>query len=374
MKTSHPSLLGDDARHSRYIQTAQRRGYRFIASESSKSVSHSPSRPGVVVGRDGALARLHAAWAAAQAGQRQLVFVSGDAGAGKSTLIARFAATSGARVAFGQCIEHYGRGEPYMPVLEALNLLCRAVGGEAVVRALREVAPTWLLQLPWFVSEGDRRHLRREAAGATQDRMLREFGELVDRMPIGWPVLLVLEDLHWSDQATVQLLGYLAHRRAPAAFMVLGTLRPTELVLEEHPLERLRQQLRERRLCAEIDLESLRRPDQHQRMLGVASVRHREPGSSRAPARLIHGRCIVPRGSRPGGPARAVRGERQQPSRDRQVLHEHRQLHRIGESMVEHGAGNEGERGQHRRCEPCAIAEQEGESGPQFQDDDRRQE
>lgn len=257
--------LGDDARESHFIETAPRRGYRFIATLTDTP----PAAPmavaakdlAVLVGRDRALGQLRTAWAAAQRGQRQMVFVLGDAGVGKSAVIERFVAESGARVAFGQCIEHYGSGEPYMPVLEALNVLCRVDGGDVVVRAMREVAPTWLLQLPWFVSDEDRRNLQREAAGATQDRMLREFGELVDRIPMEWPVLLVLEDLHWSDHATVQLLGYLAHRRGPAPFMVLGTFRPTELILEDHPLAGLRQQLRSRRLATELDLESLSEAD-----------------------------------------------------------------------------------------------------------------
>lgn len=265
--------LGDNARESQFIETAPRRGYRFIAPlggpvalrttvmEAPSTPKGSVHEPAKVVGRDHSLAQLHAAWAAAQCGQRQLVLVLGDAGVGKSTLIEHFVAGSGARVAFGQCIEHYGSGEPYMPVLEALNILCRTEGGDAVVRAMREVAPTWLLQLPWFVSDEDRRNLQREAAGATQERMLREFGELLDRIPMDWPLLLVLEDLHWSDHATVQLLGYLAHRRGPAAFMVVGSLRPTELVLEDHPLAGLRQQLRTRRLCVELNVESLSEAD-----------------------------------------------------------------------------------------------------------------
>lgn len=269
--------LGDDAREPRIIQTASRRGYRFIATLASEVAA--PATPTTLpaalpvavtalsaldptlVGRAGDLAQLNAAWAAAQRQQRQLVFVLGEAGAGKSTLVERFVAASGAMIAFGQCIEHYGSGEPYMPMLEALNTLCRLEGGTTLIRTMREVAPTWLLQMPWFVSDEDRHKLQREAAGATQDRMLREFGELVDRMPRETPVLLVLEDLHWSDHATVQLLGYLAHRRGPAGLMVLGTLRPTELVLEEHPLGSLRQQLRARRLSIEIDLESLSEAD-----------------------------------------------------------------------------------------------------------------
>ena len=265
--------LGDDARESQFIETAPRRGYRFIATvgelaavrpvaaATPEVLAAAPKALGVLAGRDGELSQLRAAWSSAQRGQRQLVFVLGDAGVGKSTLIERLIAESTARVAFGQCIEHYGSGEPYMPVLEALNVLCRVDGGEVVVRAMRDVAPTWLLQLPWFVKDEDRRNLQLEAAGATQDRMLREFGELVDRLPPDWPVLLVLEDLHWGDHATVQLLGYLAHRRGRAPFMLLGTFRPTELILEDHPLAGLRQELRTRRLCTEIDLESLSEAD-----------------------------------------------------------------------------------------------------------------
>src|SRR6185369_4782066 len=121
--------------------------------------------------------------------------------------------------------------------------------------------PTWLLQLPWFLGSEDRRDLQRETSGATQDRMLREFGELIEHVAADRPVLLVLEDLHWSDHATVQLLGYLARRRRPASIMVLGTFRPTELIIGEHPLAALRQDLRSHRLCTEIDLESFSEAD-----------------------------------------------------------------------------------------------------------------
>src|SRR6202008_206372 len=107
-----------------------------------------------------ALARLQRSLDAARGMQRQLVFVLGEAGAGKSALIDCFAANCGARLAFVQCIKHYGSGEPYMPVLEALNALCRAEGGEAVARTMREVAPSWLLQLPLLLREEERRGLQ----------------------------------------------------------------------------------------------------------------------------------------------------------------------------------------------------------------------
>ncbi|HSW23011.1 MAG TPA: AAA family ATPase, partial [Burkholderiaceae bacterium] len=272
--------LGDDAQQARFIQTAARRGYRFIAPVVEDDLAapapnvtfdRPPPPPvvgrsegttaGALVGRAVALGELHSALAAARQGQRQLVFVLGEAGLGKSALVERFTAGCGARLAFGQCIEHYGSGEPYMPVLDALNALCRAEGGAAVVDAMRVMAPTWLLQLPWFVGDDDRRNLQREAAGATQDRMLREFGELVDRVARDQPLVLVLEDLHWSDGATVQLIAYLARRRGAAALMVLGTFRPAEVIFEEHPLARLRVELRRHLLCREVDLDPLAEAD-----------------------------------------------------------------------------------------------------------------
>jgi DNA-binding winged helix-turn-helix (wHTH) protein/tetratricopeptide (TPR) repeat protein len=255
--------LGDDARESVYIQTVSRRGYRFIAplderddGRAEAAVAEGSSDAGLV-GRTAVLAELNAALKAARRGQRQLVFIVGEAGIGKSTVVERFTSCAGARLAFGQCAEHYGSAEPYLPVLEALNGLCRAPGGEEVVALLRRCAPSWLLQMPWFVHDDDRRELQRQAASVTQDRMLREFGEFIDRAAAEQPLLLVLEDLHWSDHATVQLLAYLARRRGGSALMLLGSFRPAELIVQDHPLSGLRQELRLRRQCREINLEYL---------------------------------------------------------------------------------------------------------------------
>ena len=120
---------------------------------------------------------------------------------------------------------------------------------------LRSVAPTWLLQLPWLCSTDERDVLRRELAGVGADRALREMGEFLDRYAEQRPLLLVTEDLHWSDRATLQLVDYLARRRGGARLMWLATFRLAEVVALDHPLNPLRRELRLHRLCEEIVLD-----------------------------------------------------------------------------------------------------------------------
>jgi len=268
--------LGDDAKDSAYIQTVPRRGYRFIAALDSprpslqtlaaQPVAQTRDRPSVppLIGRTAHRQVLHAALESARAGQKQLVFLVGDAGMGKSVLVETLISEVTTPSACGQCIEHYGESEPYMPVLEALNELCRSNDNGGLVETMRQVAPTWLLQMPWLLSDQDRHLLQREAMGASQDRMLREFGELIDRFTVTQPLLLVLEDLHWSDPATVQLLGYLARRRSRCALMVLATFRPTELILKEHPLSTLRRDLRLRGQCSDVALDFFSEAELHE--------------------------------------------------------------------------------------------------------------
>jgi predicted ATPase len=63
----------------------------------------------------------------------------------------------------------------------------------------------------------ERDALRRELAGVGPERMLREMGELLDRYTGERPLLLVTEDLHWSDRSTLHLIDYIARRRGGGA-------------------------------------------------------------------------------------------------------------------------------------------------------------
>ena len=250
--------LGDNPRKPRFIETVSRRGYRFIAAPSAAAFESQTvgalELPPSFIGRADAMARLRAAWQRASAGQRAVVWVAGEPGIGKTTVIEHFVASLGSVLCVrGQCVEHYGSGEPYMPVLEALAELCRR--DPALPALMRSVAPTWLLQLPWLGSSEEREALRRELAGVGAERMLREMGELLDRYTEQRPLLLVTEDLHWSDRATVQLIDHVARRRGRACVMWLASFRLAHVVALDHPLNPLRRELRLHRLCDEVVLD-----------------------------------------------------------------------------------------------------------------------
>ena len=257
------TALDDDARKPRFIETVSRRGYRFIAPVIAIPITPSAGADAAEIGsphlpsftgRVKPLSRLRRAWDMASSGKRAIVWVAGEPGIGKTTLIEHFVATLGdVAVARGQCVEHYGAGELYLPVLEALSELCR--NDSTLVPLLHAVAPTWLLQLPWLSTPGEREALRRELAGVSPDRMLREVGEVLDRSSERRPLLLVTEDLHWSDRATIQLIDYVARRRGGARLMWLASFRVAEVVALDHPLNSLRHELRLTGLCEEIVLD-----------------------------------------------------------------------------------------------------------------------
>jgi DNA-binding winged helix-turn-helix (wHTH) protein/tetratricopeptide (TPR) repeat protein len=253
-------LLQDDPRKPRFIETVSRRGYRFIApTRPIGPAAHAGAVAGALelpffIGRAQPLAQLRAGWEAACNGKRTITWIAGEPGIGKTTLIERFVADLGDVMCVrGQCVEQYGGGEPYLPVLEALGELCRR--DPSVAALLGTVAPTWLLQLPWLSTAEERDALRRELAGVGADRTLREIGEVLDRYTEHRPLLLITEDLHWSDRATIQLIDYIARRRGSGRLMWLATFRVAEVVAMEHPFNQVRRELRLHRLSEEIALD-----------------------------------------------------------------------------------------------------------------------
>ncbi len=157
----------------------------------------------------------------------------------------------------GQCVEHYGSGEAYLPVLEALGQLCRESSGEQMIALLGRHAPTWLAQMPGVIGDAELETVQRRVQGATQERMLRELAEALEALTATTPLVLVLEDLHWSDYSTLDLVSLLAQHRTPARLLLLGTYRPADVIVSGHPLKAMKQELHVRRQCEELPLRFL---------------------------------------------------------------------------------------------------------------------
>jgi hypothetical protein len=169
-----------------------------------------------------------------------VVFVSGEAGIGKSTLVAAFLEQihqrEGVRVTIGHCVEQYGPGEAYLPLLEATTRLCQGPGREQRRAGLRRYAPSWLVQLPGLVDAAELAQLHGVVHGASRERMLREMVAGAERFTETRGLVVVLEDLHWSDVSTLEWLTTIARRQEQAKLMIIGTYRPPDILASSHPL------------------------------------------------------------------------------------------------------------------------------------------
>jgi DNA-binding winged helix-turn-helix (wHTH) protein/tetratricopeptide (TPR) repeat protein len=259
--------LGDNPKNPQFIETLSRRGYRFIAPVSETTIREiQVSAQPRIVGRDRTLLELRACLHNVLGQQRQVIFVTGEPGIGKTALIDEFQrraadAVPEMRIARGQCIEGYGGTEPFYPMLEALGQLLRESSREELVRILASQAPTWLVQFPALLTRQHRERLQREILGTTRERMLREIGEALETIASVSPLLILFEDLHWVDHATVDLISALARRRNPAQLMLVGTYRPADVPREGNPLKALTSDLLVHQLCHAIALLPLEEAD-----------------------------------------------------------------------------------------------------------------
>ena len=262
-------VLDDDPRQPRFIETLPRRGYRFVgklAPPVSKDPTPAPAPEVELVGREGAIAELWACVRGASAGKPQVVFITGEAGIGKTALAEEFqrrltASGSGWRIAHGQCVEGFGTKEPFYPVLQAVAQLCRAAGGSSVVETIATHAPTWLVQLPAFLTREHRETLKQEILGATRERMLREICEAFQTLSATDPLVLILEDLHWADSSTLDLVSAIARYPISARIVLIATYRSTDLTRSAQPLHALKRDLVARHLCRELVLQPLAEPE-----------------------------------------------------------------------------------------------------------------
>src|SRR5215475_2853254 len=125
--------LADTAATPQYLETVGRQGYQYRLGRAASSLQPAHARP--VVGRQGEVEWLRERWLWAREGRRQCYMLSGEAGIGKTTVVDLFVASlptsSEVGLGRGQCVEIYGEGEPYLPLLEALGQLGQSPHREA---------------------------------------------------------------------------------------------------------------------------------------------------------------------------------------------------------------------------------------------------
>lgn len=138
-----------------------------------------------------------------------------------------------------------------------LGRLCREPDGKRLIDLLAQHAPTWLVQMPALLTTPELEALQRRTHGATRERMLRELAEAVEVLSAERPLVLVLEDLHWGDVSTLDWLAFVARRREPARLLIIGAYRPVEVIVGNHSLKSVKQELQLHGQCAELPLSFL---------------------------------------------------------------------------------------------------------------------
>jgi predicted ATPase/tetratricopeptide (TPR) repeat protein len=244
----------------------ERRAVRLLASRAARpDPPPLPSRlaassSGVFVGRARELQELSARVSESEGGTLRVVLVAGEPGMGKTTLAAhsaRAAHAAGSCVTFGECEE--GVGAPYQPWTAALSYLVRhtdtsVLAGLLAVHAasLRRLLPTEAERLPegeFLAGDPDTERLL----------LMEAVASLLELTSATLPVLVVIDDLHWADATSLQLLRHLVSAPVALRVLILGTYRASDLSRTD-PLTALLADLRREQSVSRLELTGLDEP------------------------------------------------------------------------------------------------------------------
>ena len=266
---------------------AEQRLDMIIAGKTGAATRPSAMPRRISVGRQTERRSLRDVFERVNSGQSLLVCISGEPGMGKTTLVEDFLHdltadhVSSIQIGRGRCSERLEGTGAYLPFLEALEALLHSADSGSTVRAMKLLAPTWYTQL---------RTMSEESAGAAPppatslERLKRELVLFLQEATQLRPIVLFLDDLHWADASTVDLINYIASRFDSMRTLIIGTYRPVDLRLARHPMQQVQLDLQARGACIELGLEFLKKEDTIEYLAGEFPG-HRFPGTF---ADLIH--------------------------------------------------------------------------------------
>ena len=188
-----------------------------------------------LAGRQAELAWLDERLKAALSGSGSVLFVTGERGIGKTALVGellRRVRGSGTpiTVVAGRCLERQGPGEALQPFLDAMGrLFGTPQGREQAVELVKTWAPTVGVLMPAALVPDPDGSLHRQTAGATRERLIRESGDFMEAATRLYPVVMLLEDFHWADPTSVELLCHLGRRSVRQRILIVCTCRPSEV-------------------------------------------------------------------------------------------------------------------------------------------------
>lgn len=221
------------------------------------SVSRVTMSGAIRLGREKEHNELWKAYCHVAGGHGLLACLSGEPGIGKTTIAEGFLqglASTGETclLARGRCSERLAGSEAYLPLLEALDSLLQGPSQGTAIRAMKTLAPAWFAQVASAeVEKGSQPHA---VQAITQEQLKRQMGALLRELSRTTPVIIFLDDLHWADTATIDLLAYLAAKFAELRLLVIVTYRPSDLRLTKHPFLPLKLDLQGRGDCRDVEV------------------------------------------------------------------------------------------------------------------------
>jgi DNA-binding CsgD family transcriptional regulator len=232
-----------------------------------------------LVGRADQLSALRAALAQAGGGEPRTVLVGGEAGVGKSRLVSEFARDAeraGARVLTGGCLELGADGLPFAPFTSVLRELVRDLGADGVAGLLPSGAARELARLlPEFGEPGGPGD-----AGAARARLFEQMLILLEQLADRGPLAMIVEDGHWADRSTRDLLEFLIrNQRMIEGLLIVVTYRSDELH-RTHPLRSLLAELGRVSWVTRIELRRLSRGETDELVAQITGRTPREDAAS----------------------------------------------------------------------------------------------